>query len=116
MKTLNKLSCAASIYALLCGSAIAAGETGEVTISSVKVADGYTEIYFTSVANNPDSCSDASRAVVLPSHNAKKDIYSAATAAMNSGLMAVVEVDGCSTVGEKPSRPNIRSFTIRARQ
>ena len=112
-KTIGMLSLLGSIT-LSSGLAHAAGETGEVSVTQVKVSSIYTQVFFENTASNPDSCANTSSVVIEASHTAKREIYSSAMAALNARLPAYFDVDGCSTVAGGASVPVVTAITVGA--
>ena len=99
---------------LVANAANAAGETGEVNVTQVKVSTSYTQVFFENTANNPDSCANTSSVVVEATHAAKREIYSSAMAALNARLPANFDIDGCSTLTGGPSVPVVTAITVGA--
>lgn len=101
-------------FALLCsGNALAAGSTGNISVSSISVENGHLYIQVASF-DNPDNCG-FSTLLVVPSDTPKQDHFlSIALTALASGKAISAWVSGCESSPWENTVARVVSLGIQA--
>lgn len=94
-----------------CGSAMAAGPGGTLSLNTVDVENGAVYLDAPGMLN-PDSCLSSAHAVIPDANTQQKEFLSVALTAMASGKHVILWLSGCSATPWSTSEPVVAAISL----